>query len=1371
MTSKSLKQLLLLLLYCLLGASSPAYVSAFTYRQCINDIGCDSNSYCYKPPPDVSVAERSFVSQFRGQCLQCWSCCMFPAKFGAQCSLKCKCSAPNSSSCAADATTKCGWGEYCNAETCKSCLHKTADNGVSCVNRETHDPKVAFLDYYTFHIIKSRPGVEITKNEIINWLNRQRISSELIFNRINNTFQDLDEYHYFDVADVLYNLGQSNNVCPSGARVTLPNCPCNLKDDANDYICPAGTACSKSPYNGLSYMMYDDPILHSLRAMCILCRPGDFCPQGTVLNDESASNFEKLKCPSGYFCPTADKRFTCKNGSFCDRGFTEQLTCNYTELLRTKGYIPKRPDTVVERIFKYNDPYVGNTCLQNASTPDASCPKGFYCPTPAVRVICPAGYFCKSQAISPVKCPVLSSCPEGSFDPDPVVTPYLFSSLIILTIMCTYIVRHIYHYRKNSAKKKAEDKQYSAVENKIGQLSILLPKSPDDEVTLRQQFSKFSKKKIHTPAHIYKTICDSVLADSSVVASILPVPEAGAIAQAVTLTETSEVEIKDWNSMTVIPIEKLELRNVSAPWLCSNTAHFLPCKLNVIIGGSGCGKSTFLDLLRGNISSGKLTGQVNIKLKNQPVVSMDLPGIEKHQEWTTYNKLKAVRGYVPQDDVLYGDLTVRENLKYSALLKLNMHCDKTHVDAIVDYVLKKLCIDHIADRIVGTVERRGISGGQRKRVNIGMEIVTFPSLLIMDEPTSGLDANGCQKLIEFCSVLTDMNITIISVIHQPRYTSFILFDQITMLSKYGTIFEGPATSSLLYFTQGLSMSIDKNENPADVLMDILSGGTRFTPQRLVEMWRTNGKTWLEEAAQVYPLHHDILDHGVVYDSRTRSVLDKLLSNNDVNVSSDYISSLFKMLCIPASLPDVKEFVSRYGEENSITKQEFLRVFQEKCASAALSGTFENVIDRIRLFKSLPVSVVQDKSEAEYARYLYIAHKFGKRLMKKVRGNAARILFKQTVNPAPLADEILLASMTCKSIYKYMYAEKNEVLRLPELQLIKQAKGHSKIPRCLTNTWDIFKRKMLMIFRSPWPIQMLIPITAAFIIGRIHGYSAALSSYPNNVVAAMVCMGVLSMITHVRTFSLDKVIIRREIEGNIGLFPFIVSYNVADLVWVFMIPVLFVTPYYYLTFPLTPYRDFLGVAFMICWLTSGCAYVISSLPLAMHWVNLIAVFVSVIFGAFLQGLDPTIHTSKGTFQGFLIHLSYNRWSMEALSITEFSAHDSNRANIVWGTMDKIGLCGLKGDLFEEIDINRPSLKRLFDLNALLTSQVEDQCSGYVTNAYLWLFGYGCIYRIIAIVVLYYNVHPIWSRFHWFLLNLPGLLLRNIRLYVLKHLKKQ
>ncbi|KAK3753327.1 hypothetical protein QZH41_015278, partial [Actinostola sp. cb2023] len=194
-----------------------------------------------------------------------------------------------------------------------------------------------------------------------------------------------------------------------------------------------------------------------------------------------------------------------------------------------------------------------------------------------------------------------------------------------------------------------------------------------------------------------------------------------------------------------------------------------------------------LDILAGRKDPRHLTGVVLVNGNLQP------------------KNFKCASGYVVQDDVVMGTLTVRENLNFSAALRLPQTLSKKKRYARVNDILRDLGLMNVADQKVGTDFIRGISGGERKRTTIGMELITAPSVLFLDEPTTGLDASTACSVISLLHALGKRGKTIIFSIHQPRYSIYKLFDTMTMLSDGEIVYQGPTPNALQYFD-----SIDLN---------------------------------------------------------------------------------------------------------------------------------------------------------------------------------------------------------------------------------------------------------------------------------------------------------------------------------------------------------------------------------------------------------------------------------------------------------------------------------------------------------------------------------------------------------------------------------
>lgn len=255
------------------------------------------------------------------------------------------------------------------------------------------------------------------------------------------------------------------------------------------------------------------------------------------------------------------------------------------------------------------------------------------------------------------------------------------------------------------------------------------------------------------------------------------------------------------------------------------TGELRPGRMTAIMGPSGAGKTTFMNVLCGKAGYGKTTGQIMINGKQ-----------------CNLSEFKPVIGYVPQDDIVHEMLTVREQIHFSAQLRNPTGTDSRTLCDIVDDVLAVLQMEHIQRSIVGGVETRGISGGQRKRVNIGLELAAFPTLIFLDEPTSGLDSTTSLAIVRSLKKMTQLGITIVMVIHQPRQSLISLFDDVLLLGRGGrTVYLGSAHRMSPYF-EGLGFKKPLHENPADWYVDIVSGGVPtstvndFKSDMLPGMW-------------------------------------------------------------------------------------------------------------------------------------------------------------------------------------------------------------------------------------------------------------------------------------------------------------------------------------------------------------------------------------------------------------------------------------------------------------------------------------------------------------------------------------------------------
>ncbi|NWI45840.1 ABCG2 protein, partial [Picathartes gymnocephalus] len=226
--------------------------------------------------------------------------------------------------------------------------------------------------------------------------------------------------------------------------------------------------------------------------------------------------------------------------------------------------------------------------------------------------------------------------------------------------------------------------------------------------------------------------------------------------------------------------------------------------LNAILGPTGSGKSSLLDILAARKDPHGLSGDILINGAPQPA------------------NFKCTSGYVVQDDVVMGTLTVRENLKFSAALRLPKSVKEEEKNERVNQIIKELGLSKVADSKVGTQFSRGVSGGERKRTNIGMELITDPAILFLDEPTTGLDASTANAVLLLLKRMSKQGKTIIFSIHQPRYSIFRLFDNLTLLAAGRLLYHGPAQHAVEYF-QSIGYQCEPYNNPADFFLDIING--------------------------------------------------------------------------------------------------------------------------------------------------------------------------------------------------------------------------------------------------------------------------------------------------------------------------------------------------------------------------------------------------------------------------------------------------------------------------------------------------------------------------------------------------------------------
>ncbi|XP_050234078.1 ABC transporter G family member 29-like [Mercurialis annua] len=241
------------------------------------------------------------------------------------------------------------------------------------------------------------------------------------------------------------------------------------------------------------------------------------------------------------------------------------------------------------------------------------------------------------------------------------------------------------------------------------------------------------------------------------------------------------------------------------------TGAFRPGILTALMGVSGAGKTTLMDVLAGRKTGGYIEGDIRIS------------GYPKNQE--TFARIS---GYCEQNDLHSPQVTVKESLIYSAFLRLPAQVSKEEKMTFVDQVLELVELDNLKDAIVGLPGVTGLSTEQRKRLTIAVELVANPSIIFMDEPTSGLDARAAAIVMRAVRNTVDTGRTVVCTIHQPSIDIFEAFDELLLMKRGGQIiYLGPLGQNsqkiVEYFEEVPGVpKITEKDNPSTWMLEVSS---------------------------------------------------------------------------------------------------------------------------------------------------------------------------------------------------------------------------------------------------------------------------------------------------------------------------------------------------------------------------------------------------------------------------------------------------------------------------------------------------------------------------------------------------------------------
>ena len=656
--------------------------------------------------------------------------------------------------------------------------------------------------------------------------------------------------------------GFDRNVCEPG----------NICNDGRKSACPTGFACGEPGMSLPQVCGMDGGMSHTCyyagSVEPTLCDNGTLCqtpylppipaPPGYAQSGTDAAR-SLAPCSPGDYCnlgrSTWDASLLTPAGTFArDPAVLQPTVCNFGGACNASA-CPVMPLCLAGSTVEEPCP-AGYYCPSNSEEAECSpgtlcipgspiwslCPAGSYCPTASQRLPCPGGSYCPQGSVVPIECQQVAHCfCDGGCAEPPVSIVVTATGVLVLLMLVAYLawhfwLRRLWHerqLRQRAARRARKAATRAAVS------TALAPLVGANAVELVAKADAVSAASLAMPLPGEPSM-SSINSDATSDAPAAPRRSAPRLTRrgaSVRLTRKSYTIDISFDALG------LQLKAGGRSVLNGVTGNLRHGRVCAVMGPSGAGKTTFLTALCGKASYGILSGDVRIN---------GTPGL------LTDRQYKHLVGFVPQEDIMMRDMTVEENIAYAALTRLPAAWPTEDKLAFADGVVDLLGLTDIRDSVIGDETVRGISGGQRKRVNIGIELAADPTVLFLDEPTSGLDATSSMEVCAALRRIADMGLTIALVLHQPRFEIFRTFDDLLLLGKGGkTVYQGAVSDALPYFEAALDLRCPERVNPADFMLDVVGGDVPrewralhpdWTPASLFDAWVTEREARTAAAA-------------------------------------------------------------------------------------------------------------------------------------------------------------------------------------------------------------------------------------------------------------------------------------------------------------------------------------------------------------------------------------------------------------------------------------------------------------------------------------------------------------------------------------------
>eukprot|EP00040_Diaphanoeca_grandis_P035847 m.226409 g.226409 ORF g.226409 m.226409 type:complete len:1088 (-) comp33490_c0_seq1:114-3377(-) len=875
----------------------------------------------------------------------------------------------------------------------------------------------------------------------------------------------------------------------------------------------------------------------------------------------------------------------------------------------------------------------------NSTAQPQYCFEGFYCPTPAEIYKCPKDHFCPMATVKAKKCAALDICPEGSVTPDRSFVIVAIGLVPLVLLVWWMLEQHLQghmHNRPNShtyvqtERNKLESQKQAALDyysEKHGHTGDDHSKHP---AVSRLQYALDVHDKHHNSSvrrrsvdirHVEETNMGTVqsapMTSPTPSHSLLESPRRGS-------TRVKAKSVDDIDRVELIEFEGLGLTLTSGTTVMEGVCGtFESNRSCAIMGPSGAGKTTVINLISGKVH------------KTHGVVKVNGIQVDTLAPW------KGQIGFVPQDDVMHHELTVRQNIAFAANFRLERDWTRDEREAHVDWILDRLGLWDVQHLKIGTEEKRGISGGQRKRVNIGMELAGFPTVLFLDEPTSGLDSSVATDLTALLKrLVSEFNLMVVAVIHSPTKSAFENFDDLLLLQKGGrTAYFGPRQSAMQCF-ENMGFTKSPKQALAEFVLDVVSD-TVHREVSSIEKGQTD-------------LHEDI-SFADVYDA-------------EMDASP-------KLETLRSMQANFRNFNLNKGEEEAdraafmqIITSYFFRPAELACDDGLASLSAITSFD----LESLEPNVVM--AHRRHHRKLDAVN-------KQSRGNHA-IDHK---NKSHLESFLHWLATIVKDICEWMHG-----VFLTLTHRFREDHPHKrKQSTFFFQFWLCFQRAFRQAFPGPGKllkqlllhaglgIAMAVPMSSLVFIGP---YPRIMCFYVGSIAVVQQCMlplvstfasgGVTmglaitfaAVATAINTFGRERVIYFREASAGLNTIPYFMGKFAVDF-----LSIVLASTFFWLGLSSnfsslgSEASLFLIVLGFYCfgW---GLGYVLSIVSDVSN-ANVLGVAASVLFCVLLGGSTPTLHEVDAEFSEWkwLWALSAPRYLIEAFFINELAFYETNPLN--------------------------------------------------------------------------------------------------------------